>query len=166
MRYIKNRQIDTSEIQLVQDDREKDPWTFLSEYWPMERSRLKTGDYSIKDFEDKIAFEKKSGVMELLSDLSGQNRRTFEKFLQRLSEYPIKTMIIEEPFEATRIYAAVNILKKKSGGRSKLTADTIFCWTSRIVMKYNINILWMSKQSVRRVLPLMIEDAYRRVLEV
>lgn len=54
---------------------------------------LYTGDYSIKGFEDLIAIERKS-----LSDLMGcigSGRERFEKEIQRLRGYEVKSIVVE-----------------------------------------------------------------------
>lgn len=167
MRYKKKEKVIlANDFTLLQDDREKRPWTFLSEIWPMETKRLWIGDYTIKGFEDKIAIEKKSGIKELLTNLNGVNRKTFKYFLEKLSTIPIKCIIVEEPLNSSQVYSVVKLLQKKSKNHSKLTADTIFYWTAYITIKYNIPMIYADKYTVKRILPNIIKTAYQKVSEI
>jgi len=165
MRYKKKKKSIISDFTLLRDDREKTPWNFLSEIWPMETKRLWVGDYTIKGFEDKIAIEKKSGIKELLTNLSAPNRETFKQFLEKLSTYQIKCIIVEEPLNSTQIDSVLRFLGKRSKNRVKLTAETIFFWTARIVIEYNIPMIYADKRSVREILPNVIKKAYQKALE-
>ena len=70
MRYLKAKKI-PKQFTVLMDDREKKAWDLP---YKVERKRLKTGDYTVKGFEDKIAIEKKSGLVELLNDLTAKYR--------------------------------------------------------------------------------------------
>lgn len=164
MRYIKKPKTKTpkSPLTILYDDREKAPWTFISDYWPMERKRLKVGDYIIKGFEDKFTLEKKSGILEILTDLSAPSRARFERFLEKLSAYPIKCIIVEETLSKSTIDRALKILYKKSRGKSKLTASTIYYWTAAITTKYNIPIIFVDKHTMKQVVVEVIKAAYQK----
>ena len=157
MRYRKKPK-PVSNITLVYDDREKNPWMFLSKRWPMVKKRLKVGDYTIKGFENKIAIEKKSGIAELFSDLTTGERSGFERFLQRLSQYPVKAIVVEDSFFGPLIYSIAAILKRKSRGKSRLTAHTIFHWTSKISIEYGIPILFVDKSSCKEIVTKLVEQ--------
>ena len=60
------------------------------------RMTLKTGDYSIVDYTDQIAIERKS-----LDDFWGsitRERRRFEREIQRLAEIPFRAVVVEGTF--------------------------------------------------------------------
>jgi ERCC4-type nuclease len=167
MRYkTKLRKPVLNDFTILYDDREKKHWSFLSEKWMMERTRLKVGDYTIKDFEDKIAIEKKSGIAELITDLSAANRKTFERFLKKLSVYPVKCIIVEQPLTNPGIYSTINILNKKSKGKLRLNAFTIFYWTAVILIEYNIPIIFTDVTSSRQIIPVIFEAAYQKALKL
>lgn len=62
-----------------------------------QRRTLKTGDYSIVGFEDRIAIERKS-LIDLFSTL-GQYRERFEREFQRLAELDFGAVVVEGDFE-------------------------------------------------------------------
>ena len=146
-RYVTNKKKKTRRITkpriILYDDREKQPWTFLcaSGYdWQMKRTHLKTGDYTFEGFEKKVSIEKKSGLLELFTNLTAKNRPTFKAFLLRLSEFQIKAIIVEDDLSNTA--QCVKILKAKSHGKSCLTEATIYYWISRITVDYRIPVLF------------------------
>lgn len=138
MRYKKKPKPSDNNFTIVFDDREHKPWLFLKQRWPMVRKRLKVGDYSIEGFEDKIAIEKKSGLAELLSDLTAKNRSRFERFLKKLSKVPIRAIIVDD--EISNLQRAVALLRKKS--KTQLTEQTVYYWLAVIICKYNIPIIF------------------------
>ena len=76
---------------LVQDSREKKP-LFKSQPWIIDVG-LKSGDYSVKGFEDVIVVERKS-IADLLGTL-GKGRGRFERELNRLENHKWKGLLIE-----------------------------------------------------------------------
>lgn len=88
-----------TELTILCDTREKTP--FLFENLPIrgyksirsEIATLKTGDYSIKGFEDKFVIERKS-VGDLCGTLTGGHER-FMREMERMTPFDIKYIIIE-----------------------------------------------------------------------
>ena len=148
---------------MIYDDREKKPWTLP---FNMERKRLACSDYTIKGCEDIIAIEKKSGLIELLNDLANGYRGTFERFLKRLSEYPVKVIVVEDTLSELSINRALIHIRKKSRGKARLTARSIYYWTSQIAMKYNIPIIFIGKRAKIEILPDIFQAAYEKANEI
>lgn len=166
-RYLKTKKKKTkrrtSSPIILYDDREKQPWTFLQATgynWQMERTRLKTADYTFKGFEKKVAIEKKSGLAELYSDLTAKNRPTFKNFLLRLSEFQIKAIIVED--DLSNVAKCVSIMKAKSRGKCQLTEATIYFWISRITVDYKIPVLFtgLNLRTQCRLIHQIFTEAY------
>jgi hypothetical protein len=155
---------------IVYENREvgngKKPWMFLKRRWPMEKAYLKTGDYTIKGFEDVVSIEKKRNISELLIDLNGVNRPAFKRFLKRLSKFPIRCIIVGESFRADKIYGEIKRLNHVSGGKSRLTAETAFYWIAEIGVAYGIPVLFVGSDTLEDVVCNVFEAAYRRALEI
>lgn len=157
MRYLKSHK-QLKEFTVLADDREKNPWCLP---FKVETKRLRTGDYTIKGYEDVIAIEKKSGLIELLTDLSNGYRKTFERFLKRMSVFPIKCMVVEDVLNERSISRALSHIHYKSGGKARLTERTVYYWIAEITMTYNIPIVFADKMTVLNVLP----DLFKRAVE-
>uniref|UniRef100_A0A6M3IZI3 ERCC4 domain-containing protein n=2 Tax=viral metagenome TaxID=1070528 RepID=A0A6M3IZI3_9ZZZZ len=162
-RYIKKPKRHTNGFTVIQDVQEKNPWKLI---WPVEVKHLKTGDYSIKGLEDKIAIEKKSGLVELLNDLSASYRTTFERFLKRLSEVPVKCIVVDEPLSEWRVHKALKIVKKKSRGKSQLIPRTLYYWTAQIVTQYGIPVLFLDEVTREKVLKEIFRSAFEKAKEL
>jgi len=161
MRYTKSRKIGSPII--VCDKQEKHPWP-LGQWlnYPMVRKHLKVGDYSLKGLEDVFTVEKKADLCELLTDLSGKYRKTFERFLLKLSKYPIKCIIVED--ELGNLPEAIKELKYKSGGACQPMEKTIYYWLARIVIDFNIPIIFAGRSALPGLLAEIFKFAQRKVV--
>ena len=77
---------------IIVDTREQLPYEFFGQA-DTEVSRLITGDYSLRTFEDQVAIERKSKV-DAYGSL-GHGRGGFEREFERLSQYPYGAVVIE-----------------------------------------------------------------------
>ena len=130
----------------------KKPWVLPG--FEMERVTLKTGDYSIRGYESKVALEHKSSIRELYCDLVVSYRPTFTRFLQRLSQIQCRAIIVEEPLTQAAVRKVVTSLQYSSKGRSCLTEATCWHWLAKIQTEYKIPIVFCGKHCVK---PLAIE---------
>lgn len=162
MRYLKTKKILKSFTVLV-DDREKCPWNLP---YKTEKKRLKTGDYTIKGFENIIAIEKKSGLIELLNNLANGYRSTFERFLKRLGEYPVKCIVVEGVLSEFSINCALSYIRCKSGGKARLTAKSIYYWVGEISIKYGIPVVFVEKGVCPDLLPEIFRAAFEKANEI
>ena len=108
----------------------------------MKKKRLKVGDYSIEGYENVITIEKKSGFEELFNNLTAKERPRFERFLKKLSKYPIKCIIVED--ELINLVSVWHIMKRKAS-KMCLTPKTILYWVNKIIFEYQIPILFIPK---------------------
>lgn len=117
---------------LIQDTREQKP-LFKPAPWIIEKG-LKSGDYSIKGFEDTIAIERKS-INDLYGSL-GVGRKRFEAELGRLLDYAWKGLLIEGP--ESKLYDEVHKF-------SSLHPNSLFHSLSRIEVFYGLHIYYAKK---------------------
>jgi ERCC4-type nuclease len=160
MRYLKAKKI-PKQFTVIVDDREKKAWDLP---YKVEKKRLKVGDYTIKGYEDKIAIEKKSGIIELLNDLANGYRGTFERFLKRLSEYPVKIIVVEDTLSELSINRALTHIRKKSRGKSRLTSRSVYYWVADIALKYGIPIVFVGKRAKMDLLPEVFRACYEKAM--
>ncbi len=147
MRYLKKKSSKSKSkpriVTILIDDRERNSWTINHQGFKFETKRLKVGDYTIKGFEDQVAIEKKSGIIELISNLSGKDRPRFKRFLEKLSKYPIKCIVIEDSL--SHIDAAFRACPK-----THLEPFSIYYWLSVITIKYKIPVLFIGSNKQQR----------------
>jgi len=144
MRYLKKKSSKSSyPVTILVDDREKKPWKVYSLMFKFKKKRLKVGDYTIEGYEDKIAIEKKSGIVELINNLSGRDRPRFKKFLEKLSQYPIRCIVVEDSFSHTD-------MAFRACPKSHLSPASIYYWLSVITVEYKIPVLFIGKSRPQR----------------
>lgn len=78
-------------IKIVIDTREQRPYRFSH---PTVMAPLQTGDYSLLGFTDRVVVERKS-TEDLVSCLKGENRKRFERELQRSQRLDYFALVIE-----------------------------------------------------------------------
>jgi len=165
--YIKHPEQLKHDFQICFDDREKKPWMYLEKsYGPMKKKRLTIGDYTIRNLESLIAIEKKSGIGELLSDLTTGYRPTFKRFLTQLSRVPIRCIVVESELNKSDIEYQLAVLAKHSNGRCKMTPMTIYYWVAEITNVYGIPMVFANKRTIRQLLPSVFESAYKKAMEI
>ena len=130
-------------VTILVDDRERNPWTIPHPDFKLKKQRLKVGDYTIKGYEDQVAIEKKSGIVELISNLSGKDRTRFKRFLEKLSKYPIKCIVIEDSMSHIDIAF-------RSCPKTHLEPASIYYWLSIITIKYKIPTLFIGSNKQQR----------------
>lgn len=162
MRYTK-RKTPPNGFTVMQDDREKHPWSLP---FPVEVKRLKVGDYTIKGFEDRIAIEKKSGLGELFKDLVKGYRPTFVHFLEKLSSYPVRCIIVEEPLSDWRVRAELKRIQTDSSNRCRMIPRTIYYWVGEIMMTYGVPILFVDPGTKDIILPEVFRAAQQKAREL
>lgn len=90
-------------IRIIEDTREQAPLDFIG-FRGVEsvRSGLKTGDYSVQGYEDKICFERKS-VADLVGTLIGGHER-FLREMDRMKDYEEKYILVEHSASKAYLY--------------------------------------------------------------
>ena len=121
-------------MDIIVDSREQKPFFKNSKIDKVEVKGLKTGDYSIKDFEDKICIERKS-MNDLFGTLGGGHKR-FKKELERAKTLDYFAIIIEGSYS--------KILTKdfKGGYHSKMRGYVITSILFTLHIKYGVNIFF------------------------
>ena len=76
--------------QVIVDRREKLPYRFPGAVY----GTLKTADYSLHGYEDRIAVERKGGMSDLWC-VVGRGRERFERELARLAEIRYRAIVLE-----------------------------------------------------------------------
>ena len=79
---------------IIEDSREQSPLSFAGfRGVDVVRQGLKTGDYSVRGYEDQICFERKS-VPDLVGTLIGGHER-FLREMDRMKDYDVKYILVE-----------------------------------------------------------------------
>ncbi len=160
MRYLKSRKIKPDKVVIYYDDREKQPWMFFAPKYKMVKKRLDVGDYTIKGFEKYLSIEKKSGLLELLSCLTGRKRKRFKQFLLKLSRFPVKAIFVCKPLTNGYLQYTMKLLHAKTA--TELTDETIYYWIAEIMSYYRIPIIFLDAHLVQKTVMRMIEQVLEK----
>ncbi|KKM75589.1 hypothetical protein LCGC14_1388730 [marine sediment metagenome] len=122
-------------IPIYWDDREKKGrWHLDCVKYKMVKCRIDTGDYVLYRGKESIVIERKASMEELISNLTGQKKYKFYKFLERLSGYKRKCIVVED----TCCVAAA--LRRNPYAR--VTPKDIYFQIGKIMFEYGIPILF------------------------
>jgi len=115
---------------IIRDTREQFPYLFR-DVTPRPRiviSPLKTGDYSVKGFENLITIERKS-LLDAYGTF-GKRRGQFERELERMSQFQFAAVVIEADWET---------IIRKPPFRSKLNPKTIYASVIAWQQRYGVH---------------------------
>lgn len=146
------------DLKIFWDSNEKKGRWELPLPFKMERKRLETGDYTIEGYENLIAIERKSGLLEVFGNLAGSDRVRFENTLLRMSKFPFKAIVIED--EYSNLTRALAILKKKSHGKARVDQASMDCWLNKISIQYGIPVHFIGPHHDGKFLVWMFKIAY------
>lgn len=141
-------------LSIIIDTREQKPYDFkFADPTPLiTRLALKSGDYSLVDYKDKITIERKS-MLDAFGSF-GRGRKRFVKELERLSLFDLAIIIIEADW--TRIF-------RNPPHRSKLKPKTIHSSIIAWEQRYNVH-FWtvpnrqFAERTTYRILERYIKD--------
>ena len=121
---------------LIADTREPIPYEFTC---PTIRATLRTGDYSLLDFQDQIAVERKQ-LNDLIACL-GRERSRFEAELTRAQSFQYFCVLVEAPYEDLVNGHYISRMNPKSAVESISTFEVrykipfLFCGTQALAAR-------------------------------
>lgn len=124
---------DKKTFTIIQDTREKKPWTFQAtgSVHDVKVIKLDTGDYSIQGMEEEFMVERKASVDELFMNLGVQWAR-FEREMERAKPYKYKYLVIEATMR--EIY--------RGSRYSKMSGRFIMARLVYLQFKYGMNVIF------------------------
>lgn len=131
------------------DSREQKKYTFES-IKPKPKTKiigLKTGDYSLDGFSNRIVIERKE-IGDLFSSI-GKNRVRFEKEMIRMSKFDYSCLVIETSLAGIFV---------NPPSRSKMTSKSVFRTLIAWSQRYHVHVwpMW-DRQSAERVTYLLLK---------
>jgi len=115
---------------LIVDSREQRPLFDFSLPWVV-RGTLKTGDYSIKGFEENISIERKGNLTDFFSSIT-HGRDRFRRELERMAKMEWRGLLIED--------AEIEMFKPHM--HCNVHPNVIYHTVSSIEIRYGINIYY------------------------
>lgn len=128
---------------IIKDTREQKGWLFraIGDCEGMEVDTLRTGDYTIKGFEDVIAIERKRSVEEIANNL-GRQSAAFEREMQRMSKIEHAYIICEFDFQELLDFPKGAKVPKELATQIRMTGPFMLRRLLEYQVKYNIKIMF------------------------
>lgn len=128
---------------IIQDTREKTPWdfTFYENCTEQIVGTVKTGDYTIQGFEDKICIERKRNTSELAINL-GKKSKPFYKELERMKSFRYRYIICEFPFHIIGDFPKNSGMPRNKYKFVKMNPNFIKSQINAITDKYEIEFIF------------------------
>lgn len=129
---------------VIKDTREQKGWDFSpNEYCEgMKVQGLKTADYTIEGFEDRIVIERKATTGEISQNIF---ETRFENELKRLEEFEFPYMIFEFDYNDIKIFPINSSLPKYLWHKLKMTQDIMEKTIARYQIQYKTKIIFAGR---------------------
>jgi hypothetical protein len=154
-----------SEFMVLQDTREKKPWDFSFFGLDQTRKIVKTGDYTIEGYEDKITIDRKRSVSELYQNLFKERDR-FEREMVRmegmeayiLCEFPYSDVLV---FPDSMPLAFSKKLKKRAQIPVKYKSQDIIDRLELLTERHGVRFLFTdSRPEAQREAARILKEFY------
>lgn len=132
---------------VIQDTREKYPWDFsFYNDITVERTKLDTGDYSIKGYETEICLERKRSVAEIAINL-GKKAKQFEEEFARMATFRYAFVICEFNIEDIERFPVGSDIPKYKWKYIRMSPQFILSRLNKWSETYGIEIIYCGNTS-------------------
>lgn len=155
---------DEVELTVIQDTREQTPWIFDYEKGIAQKiSTLKTGDYTLEGFEQKLCIERKGSIEEFANNL-GREFSRFKKELIRMDEFEHPFIVCEFPLRDLIEYP-FHHQNRKLQETAKISGRYLLKQINEIQLDHKVKIIFCGNKfyAIKLVTSLMkrIHEKYR-----
>lgn len=134
--------IDYSNLKIVIDTREQQPWEFSR--CVTASKKLDTGDYSLEGYEHLLCIERKKSVGEIANNIV---EKRFKDVIERMTNYKYAFFIMEFNMQDILNYPIGSNVPKKMWDKLRVSSGFILKVLLEIQLKYNIKILFCGNAS-------------------
>lgn len=128
---------------IVQDTRENQPWDFSFYGIDKVRKTLKTGDYTLLGYEDKLCIERKKSTGELATNL-GTKSKQFWAELNRMKDYQYRYLILEFSRDTLSKFPLNSGIPRKYLSKLRMNSNYMISCLDRIENDYDITVIFSS----------------------
>lgn len=151
---------------IIVDTREKKPFNFA---WAVKHNQIAglisdkvdAGDYTIKEFPNLIAVERKQNVVELYNNLVGKEK--YERFIremERLQNYKYRFIVVEDHWESLWDPNKFIFAKRNMKWAGYMVMSHLF----NLMADYNVHVLFAGDKAEQLTLKLLVKH-YERELQ-
>ena len=128
-------------IIVIQDTREQYPWDFSFFGYTQAHKCLKTGDYTLAGFEDKLSIERKKSTGELALNI-GSKSKAFYAELERMRKFEYRYLILEFSEEALKEFPNNSGIPKKAQAKLRISANYLMSCVEKIRSQYDVEVIF------------------------
>lgn len=143
---------------VIKDTREKvGSWdfSFAEDCTNQEVGTVKTGDYTLRGYEDILCIERKRTTGEVAINL-GSKWKTFERELERMSTYVYRYIILEFAISDVLNFPVNSSIPRNQWDKLRMNGKFLLKKLNEIEEKYGIEIIYAGSK----------EEAEQKVLEI
>ena len=128
---------------VLKDTREKNGWDFESHdsCEAVITETIKTGDYTIKGFEEQLCIERKARTSEIAMNL-GRYRDRFERELERMTAYKYSYILLEFDVDDLMSYPKGSGIPLKRWKSIKVTGRYMLNLLIQFEIQYGVNVIF------------------------
>lgn len=141
----------------IRDSREQSGyWTFrLSEHCTgTEVKGLKTGDYTLCGFEDKLCIERKGCIAEFAANLM---QARFDRELQRMEEFPHAFILLEFTLDDLLGYPRTANIPARIKNKIKIRGSFLLKKLIELELKYKVKVIFCGNEGQKVALQIFKE---------
>jgi hypothetical protein len=131
-------------MNILCDTQEQQPWEFTVADWNIEHIKLKTGDYTIKGFENKLCIERKASVAEFAHNITEDR---FWREVERMKEFPHRVIVCEFDCRHIDSYPENSAIPQRLKTKVHIRAPFIFKKISELIVYHNVPVLLCSNRT-------------------
>jgi hypothetical protein len=154
------------DYKVIKDTREKDGWIFepsdLNKCTGMEIGTLKTGDYTLRGYENLLCIERKASVSEIATNL-GKKKKTFEREMERMMDFRLSFIILEFDLKDVLMFPEGTNIPQRARSKIKITSKYLLRTLTEFQFKYNSKILFCGNKENAQAMAVSI---FKRVIEM
>lgn len=142
---------------IIKDTREQKGWDFEPDGFcsGMEIAGLKTGDYTLKGYEDVICIERKNSVAEIANNL-GKCYKTFSKEIERMAAFDHAYIICEFSFSDLLKYPYIPSVPFNLRRRIKVRGSFLLKRITDIQLTTNVKILFCDNEKAGKAMAISL----------
>lgn len=140
---------------ILQDTREQNSWDLTKYGFEQEVVTLKTGDYTVRGFEDILVCERKASTSELSINF-GSKWKAFSNELKRMKSIENRYIICEFPLQYIYSFPASSSIPRQNWANLKITSAFLAKRIEEICSEFDINVVFSENRL----------DAERKFIEV
>lgn len=132
-----------AEYIILRDTREKQGWDFPRDTLCLgvEDTALKTGDYTIKGYEEFICIERKKSVSEIAANI-GKYKKRFEAEMRRIEKIEYRYIICEFSLQDIIEYPKLSNIPKNRRDNMVITGKYILKCLIEYQLEYGVQVIF------------------------